>query len=228
MKIFSVFVVLITLLCSGCGMLRPDSSRKMSTASPARLDMKKAKKEVKEHYSKAQPEIQEYVLWTARGFGRSGLWLNEDAFASLSEQEREKKVIYMAALFKSEYGRHLCQKLAEASAIKDKRLVPGLIKIAGYSKKYNYDCRPKWMAIAALSRQESDDAVPLLISLVDHGNQNTRMWARAALARKSGHDFGKDKQAWDKWWQSQGHKPVDKKFLKPYTSPQPFRKKKKQ
>jgi hypothetical protein len=84
------------------------------------------------------------------------------------------------------------------------------------------------MAIAALSRQESDDAVPLLISLVDHGNQNTRMWARAALARKSGHDFGKDKQAWDKWWQSQGHKPVDKKFLKPYTSPQPFRKKKKQ
>ena len=32
----------------------------------------------------------------------------------------------------------------------------------------DYDCRPKWMAIAALARQESPEAVPLLISLVDH------------------------------------------------------------
>ena len=127
--------------------------------------MKKAQEEVDKHYSKAAPEIKEYILWTARAFGPGKQWLNEDAFASLSKEQREKKIKYLVVLLNdSEYGRHLCMKLAEASAIKDKRLVPGLIKVAGYSKEFNYDCRPKWMAVAALSRQESDDAVPLLIS----------------------------------------------------------------
>jgi len=59
----------------------------------------------------------------------------------------------------------------------------------------------------------------LLIGLVDHGNQNTRNWARAALARKTGQDFQKDKQAWAKWWAGQGHHPIDEKFLKPTPPP---------
>ena len=232
MRLLPIFVVSVMLLAYGCSSNCSKPLCKMGSkrppASPAPLNMKKAQEEVNKHYSKAAPEVQEYILWTARTFGRSGRWLNEDAFPNLSKEQREKKIKYLAVLFNnSEYGRHLCMKIAEASVIKDKRLVPGLIKIAGYSKKFNYDCRPKWMAVAALSRQESDDAVPLLISLVDHGNQNTRMWARAALARKSKHDFGKDKQAWDKWWQSQGHKPIDKKLLKPYTPPQPFSRRKK-
>jgi hypothetical protein len=110
--------------------------------------------------------------------------------------------------------------LAEASALKDKRLVPGLMKVADYHlEDRDYDCRAKWMAVAALARQESDEAVPLLISLVDHGNQNTRNWARAALARKTGQDFKKDKAAWAKWWQEQGHSPIDGKFLKPAAAP---------
>ena len=71
-----IVIVLVMLISIGC-----NSTNKRQ----------KAAEEVKEHYSKAQPEIQEYVLWTAKGFGRSGLWLNEDAFAALSEQEREKK-----------------------------------------------------------------------------------------------------------------------------------------
>ena len=120
----------------------------------------------------------------------------------------------------SEYGRHLCQGLAKAGALKDERLVPGLMKVAGYHReKGDYDCRPKWMAVAALARQESDAAVPLLISLVDHGNQNTRKWARAALSRKTGQDFQEKKQAWAKWWEEQGHKPVDEKLLQPWTPP---------
>ena len=108
----------------------------------------------------------------------------------------------------------------EASALKDPRLVPGLMKVAGYHvDDKDYDCRPKWMAIAALARQESNDAVPLLVSLVDHGNQNTRLWARAALARIAGDDFKDDKQAWNKWWVSKGHAPIDARLLKPYTPP---------
>ena len=119
-----------------------------------------------------------------------------------------------------EYGRHLCSALAEASALKDPRLVPGLKKVAAYHVEgKDYDCRPKWMAIAALARQESPNAVPLLVSLVDHGNQNTRFWARAALARMAKTDFKADKQAWNKWWVGQGHDAIDPALLKPYTGP---------
>jgi hypothetical protein len=209
-------LILVFVTRSIIGAATPESS-------PAPLDLKKAEAEVDQRYAKAHPEIKEFVLHTARSFGRSGMWLNEDAFAASAADAREKRIQHLATLFADgEYGRHLCAALAEASAIKDKRLVPGLMKVAGFHQPdRDYDCRPKWMAIAALARQESDDAVPLLISLVDHGNQNTRFWARAALARKTGQDLKQDKQAWAKWWQDQGHPPVDQKFLKPYEPPPP-------
>ncbi len=192
-----------------------------ASTSPESLDIKKMELEVETHYAKAHPEIKEYVIWTAKSFGPSGMWLKEDAFAALSANAREEKIKYLATLLEdSEYGRLLCGRLAEASALKDKRLLPGLIKVAGYQRdNADYDCRPKWMAVAALARQESDEAVPLLVSLVDHGNQNTRNWARAALSRKTGQDFKQDKQAWAKWWQEQGNKSIDDQLLKPWVMP---------
>ena len=57
------------------------------------------------------------------------------------------------------------------------------------------------------------------MSLVDHGNQNTRFWARAALARIAKDDFKADKQAWNKWWTDQGHEAIDPALLKPYVPP---------
>jgi hypothetical protein len=205
--LFSLFLVVI--------------SGAFASAAPKPLDMDAAAAEVSASYGKAEPEIQEYVLFTARSFGPDGLWLNENAFADLKPADRDARVAYLAKLFdEAEYGRHLCTALAEASALKDPKLVPGLMKVAAYSlKDQDYDCRPKWMAIAALARQESPDAVPILVSLVDHGNQNTRFWARAALARMAKNDFKADKQAWNKWWVGQGHNPIDPELLKPYTPP---------
>jgi HEAT repeat protein len=215
---FCIAFVLAALLGSAGGSIAQESS---GATRPAPLDMNKAEEEVKNRYGAAHPEIQEYVLWTARSFGRSGMWLNEDARASLSTKESQRLIEYLARLLEeSEYGRHLCQGLAKAGALKDERLVPGLMKVAGYHREdRDYDCRPKWMAVAALARQESDAAVPLLISLVDHGNQNTRKWARAALSRKTGQDFKEDKRAWAEWWEAQGHKPIDKELLKRWKAP---------
>jgi hypothetical protein len=192
-------VAVVASLCFGMG----DAAWAVDGATA--FDFEKAKVEVVAKYSKAHPEVQEYIVWTARQFGPGGLWLNEDAFAELSDGERDKKVVYIAALLEdSEYDRHLCGKLAEAGSLKDKRLVPGLMRVAGYHQEgVDYDCRAKWMATAALARQESEEAVPLLITLVDHGNQNTRMWARAALARITGQDFKQDKEAWEAWWKKQ-------------------------
>jgi hypothetical protein len=190
-------------------------------AAPPPLDMDAATAEVSASYGKAEPEVQEFVLHTARSFGRSGYWLNENAYADLKPAEREARIEYLVKLFDgAEYGRHLCSALAEASALKDSRLVPGLMQVAGYHRNdQDYDCRPKWMAVAALSRQESSEAVPLLVSLVDHGNQNTRFWARAALARMAKADFKADKQAWNKWWVDQGHAAITPDLLKPFTPP---------
>jgi hypothetical protein len=190
-------------------------------AGPQPLNMDAATAEVSSSYGKAEPEVQEFVLHSARSFGRDGLWLNENAYADLKPVEREARIAYLAKLFdEAEYGRHLCSALAEASALKDNRLVPGLKKMAAYHVDgKDYDCRPKWLAIAALARQESADAVPLLVSLVDHGNQNTRFWARAALARMAKADFKSDKQAWNKWWVGQGHEAIDPALLQPYTPP---------
>ena len=187
-------------------------------AGPAAVDLERAAREVSESYGKAHPEVQEFILHTARTFGRDKLWLNDNAFESLSPEERDAKVMYLKKLFEdAEYGRHLCAALAEASALKDERLLPGLMKVAGYhDPARDYDCRPKWMGIAALARQESDAAVPMLVSLVDHGNQNTRFWARGALARMAGDDFKTDKAAWNKWWVGKGKPPIEAELLKPW------------
>jgi hypothetical protein len=193
----------------------------MTFDEPPSLDMDAATAEVSSNYGKAHPEVQEFVLHTARSFGRGGLWLNENAYAELTPEKREARIEYLVKLFdEAEYGRHLCAALAEASALKDPKLVAGLKKVAAYHVDgKDYDCRAKWMAIAALARQESPDAVPLLVSLVDHGNQNTRFWARAALARMAKDDFKTDKQAWNKWWTGQGHESIDPALLKPYVPP---------
>jgi|KBSSwiStaDraftv2_1062776.scaffolds.fasta_scaffold1184782_1 hypothetical protein len=191
-------------------------------ASLPPADQELAAAEVSRAYGKAHPEIQEFVLHTARTFGANGMWLNENAFATLKGEQREARIVYLTNLFNdATYGRHLCSALAEASGFRDARLVAGLLKVAAYHvDNKDYDCRPKWMAIAALARQESPEAVPVLVGLVDHGNQNTRFWARAALARMAKDDFKSDKQAWNKWWTAQGQPGIDAKFLKPY-SPSP-------
>lgn len=217
--VVAVFAALAALtgICPGIHAIAADPAQPLDASqAPAPLSMEKAKAEVETKYNHAHPEVREYVLWTAQSFGRSALWLNEDAFAAMTDSWREERILYLKKLLEdSEYGRHLCNGLAEASALKDARLVPGLLKVAGYHRDdVDYDCRPKWMAVAALARQESDSAMPLLVSLVDHGNQNTRNWARAALARKTGQDFGQDKLAWANWWRSQGHDAIQPEFLK--------------
>jgi len=179
--------------------------------------------EIELYYSKAHPEVQEFVRWTARTFGRpgTGLWLPENAFDALTREEREAKIAYNVQALEGEYGRHLCTAVVEAGVLKGERLLPGVLKVATYHREdANYDCRPKWMGVAALGRLGKEPAVPELIPLVDHGNKNVRMWARASLMRLTDQSFGADKQAWGNWWNSTGKTPkLDQAALKPWTPP---------
>lgn len=178
-------------------------------------------KEIEAHYSKADPEVQEYIRWTARTFGRSGLWKAENAFDDLTPEQREEKIVYFVGVLDGEYGRHLCDALASAGALKDKRLLPGVMKAALYHRDdSDYECRPKWIAVEAAGRFDDDSIVPQLVPLVDHGNQNTRMWARASLSRLTGQNFRDDKQAWGKWWNDGDKEPkIDLSQLKPWAPP---------
>ena len=195
----------------------PAAAKAADPELPAKTDQ-----EIQEHYAKADADVQAYIRWTAENFGRNGLWLPADAFAGLSAEEREKKVTTLVETLKGEYGRYLCPALAEAGALKDKRLLPGISKAAAYHREDgDYDCRAKWMAVAAVGRQDDIWAVPILVPLVDHGNQNTRMWARASLVRLTGQNFSADKQAWGKWWNESGNQPpIDLSQLKPWVAPE--------
>ncbi len=164
--------------------------------------------EIALYYKGVSPEVKEFIRHTAKAFGRGGLWLPEDSAAEWSAAEKSEKAAYYAEVLAGSYGRHQCEALAWAGVLRDESLLAGLIKVAAYHREdQDYDCRPKWMAVAALGRQENEKAVPHLIPLVDHGNLNTRMWARASLYRITGKALGDDKKAWGAWWNGTGKEP---------------------
>lgn len=64
--------------------------------------------------------------------------------------------------------------------------------------------RPKWMAVRSLGKIGDPMAVPALIEMVDHGNVNTKVYSRLALAELTGVYFGENKAQWRKWWKERG------------------------
>jgi hypothetical protein len=174
--------------------------------------------EIEQYYADAGAEVIEYIRWTAKNFAGGGLWLPENAFDDLSAEEREAKIVHYVEALQGEYGRHLCTAIVESGVLKDARLYPGVLKVATFHRDdSDYDCRPKWMAVQALGRLGNEAAIPALIPLVDHGNQNTRMWARASLVRLTDQNFGADKAAWGAWWNSTGKSPqLSEADLKPW------------
>ena len=199
----------------------PAIGPQQGASAPEALLQAETDREIQQSYAKADPDVQEYIRWTAKNFGRGGLWLPENAFEKLSAEEREQKVAYIEGVLKGEYGRQLCEVLAQAGALKDKRLLPGVMKAAAYYREDgNYDCRAKWMAVAALGRIGDESAVPLLVSLIDHGNQNTRMWARASLVRITGQNLGTEKKAWGDWWNgAKKQPPITEEQMTPWKAP---------
>jgi hypothetical protein len=51
---------------------------------------------------------------------------------------------------------------------------------------------------------------------VYHGNLNTRWWAQISLVRLTSTNFGKDWQAWGKWWNDRGAQPPFQEQMIPW------------
>lgn len=178
------------------------------TAIAASEPPREVEQEIARHYSNADAEVLRFLRLVAEKGGPSGLWLPENAFTGLSRKERQAKVRECVDALKGDYGRHLCDALAAAGALKDERLLPGLIKVATFARGPRQDNRPKWMAVAALGRLGAVSAVPVLIPLLDDYNRDTQVFARASLIRLTGENFGTDKAAWAAWWNSTGNEPA--------------------
>src|ERR1035437_8820213 len=96
-----VCALAVLTLGSGCVSTPKETASKTPVATqPTESPLTaKAQAEVETRYHAARPEIQEYVLWTARSFGPGALWLPEDAFASLPPEAREQRIVYLVTLF---------------------------------------------------------------------------------------------------------------------------------
>jgi len=89
--------------------------------------------------------------------------------------------------------------------LKTKTATAALLKIA--AERREKDNRDRWMAVRALGLIGDKTAIAPLVDLTYHYNQNTRFWAQISLVRLTHQNFGRNVDAWKKWWQTQGGQP---------------------
>lgn len=145
-----------------------------------------------------------YRDWTEKFF--QGM-LNPLRFQNISTQERAAEEERCLERLSADDG-DVVMRISDINALaalKSKKAVPGLLKIA--AERVEKDNRERWIAVRALGIIGDQSVVPELVHLTYHYNMNTRFWARISLVRLTGQDFGRDVAAWKLWWEKQGGTP---------------------
>ncbi|MFA7342664.1 MAG: DUF4019 domain-containing protein [Terrimicrobiaceae bacterium] len=142
------------------------------------------------------------VEWTDRQFRG---YFDQRAFDGWSDRERADLEKRLIDTLKGPRTREYYQAINSLAALGSQRALPDLRAIA--FDRREKDNRDRWMAIRALGILGDKTAVPELAHLVYHGNTNTRWWAQISLVRLTGQNFGKDWNAWGKWWNESGGQP---------------------
>ncbi len=154
-------------------------------------------------FNKLLNDDQRAVLaWTDRQF-RS--YFDARNFAGWSDQERSDLETRLIDSLKGPQSRDYFQAINTLGALRSTNALPALRAIA-YDRA-DKNNRDRWMAIRSLGLIGDPRDVPELIRLVYHGNVNTRWWAQISLVRLTGQNFGKDWNAWGKWWNDQNGQP---------------------
>ncbi|HEX5223420.1 MAG TPA: HEAT repeat domain-containing protein [Verrucomicrobiae bacterium] len=148
-------------------------------------------------------EDQRAVLaWTDRQF--RGFFDNR-TFDGWSEKERAELEARCIDALKGPRTQEYYRAINTLGALRSTKGLPALRGIA--YERADRNNRDRWMAIRALGLIGDKADVPELIHLVYHGNVNTRWWAQISLVRITGQNFGKDWNAWGKWWNDQKGEP---------------------
>jgi hypothetical protein len=142
------------------------------------------------------------VEWSDRQFGS---FFDQRTFEGWSEDERTALETKLIDALKGPRSTEYYQAINTLAAMRSTKALPRLREIA--SERVDRNNRDRWMAIRALGIMGDKDSVPDLIHLVYHGNMNTRWWAQISLVRITGKNFGKDWNAWGKWWNAQNGQP---------------------
>ncbi len=105
------------------------------------------------------------------------------------------------------------------TALRSKKAVPGILKIAADRKEK--DNADREFACRALGIIGDLSVVPDLVALTYHYDRDTRFWAQISLVRLTGENFGRDVAAWRRWWEKRGGKPpISEKRITWATSPE--------
>lgn len=144
-----------------------------------------------------------YRDWTEKTF--SSLLHASDEQPKTDAEEENKREEQSVTQLTTLQGRNTIPAINHLASIRSNKAVPRLLKIA--ADRREKDNRDRWMAIRALGLIGDPAAVPELIDLVYHPNQNTRFWAQISLVRLTGKNFGRDAAAWKKWWREQNGTP---------------------
>lgn len=142
------------------------------------------------------------LAWTDRQF-RS--FFDARTFDGWSAEERGNLEKRLIDALSGPRSRDYYQGINSLAALRSTNALPKLREIA--FDRAEKDNRDRWMAIRALGIIGDKTAVPELAHLVYHGNTNTRWWAQISLVRLTGQNFGKDWNAWGKWWNEQNGQP---------------------
>ncbi len=144
-----------------------------------------------------------YAQWTEERFGN---YLDRSQYADLSDSTKTELEGEWLKLLEEPENEKFYDAINGLAAIKSKKAIKPLLRIA--TERVEKDNRNRWMAVRALGIIGDESAVPELIPLVYHYNQNTRFWAQISLVRLTGENFGNDWQKWAGWWNSQKDKPA--------------------
>jgi len=154
-------------------------------------------------------EDQRLVMqWTDRKFDR---FFDERTFDGWSNKERTGLERRLIDTLKGPRSNDYFQAINSLAALRSTNALPLLRKMAldpgDKILRAEISNRARWMAIRALGIIGDVGAVPKLIHLLYHNNPNVRWWAQISLVRLTDQNFGKDWQAWGKWWNSQNGQP---------------------
>ncbi len=135
------------------------------------------------------------LAWTDRQFKG---FFDRRTFDGWSVEERQAVEMKSIDALSGPRSTEYFQAINTLAALRSTKALPALRGIA--YERVDRNNRDRWMAIRALGLIGDKADVPELIHLVYHGNQNTHWWAQISLVRIAGQNFGKDWNAWGKWW----------------------------
>ena len=200
-------------LSEGLRLLIEPSAAKQPSPAPA---VKTNTNRPADFTSRLNDDQQAVLAWTDRQF-RS--FFDARTFEGWTDEERAALERKLIDSLKGPHSREYYQAINTCAALHSTNALPALREIA--FDRAEKDNRDRWMATRALGIIGDRASVPDMIHLVYHGNANTHWWAQISLVRLTGTNFGKDWNAWGRWWNGQNGQPPFKPEIIRWWSEQP-------